>query len=72
MVKKKKQNDTPEKYRCLKVPITAILHHDNDVAQRNMAILQDAISRANKITSKSYMLLRLWVLQKYHTVCSHN
>jgi hypothetical protein len=31
-----------------------------------MMILQDAISRANKITSKSYMLLRLWVLHKYH------
>ena len=31
-----------------------------------MMILQDAISRANKITSKSYLLLRLWVLHKYH------
>ena len=66
MAKKKKQQDNPEKYRCLKVPITAILHKDNDIAKRNMAILQDAISRANKITSKSYMLLRLWVLHKYH------
>ena len=66
MVKKKKQQDNPEKYRCFKVPITAILHKDNDIAQRNMMILQDAISRANKITSKSYMLLRLWVLHKYH------
>lgn len=66
MVKKKKQQDNPEKYRCFKVPITAILHKDNDIAQRNMMILQDAISRANKITSKSYLLLRLWVLQKYH------
>ena len=66
MVKKKKQPDNPEKYRCFKVPITAILHKDTNIAQRNMMILQDAISRANKITSKSYLLLRLWVLQKYH------
>jgi uncharacterized ubiquitin-like protein YukD len=66
MAKKKKQQDNPEKYRCFKVPITAILHKDNDIAQRNITILQDAISRANKITSKSYMLLRLWVLHKYH------
>uniref|UniRef100_A0A6C0H297 Uncharacterized protein n=1 Tax=viral metagenome TaxID=1070528 RepID=A0A6C0H297_9ZZZZ len=66
MAKKKKQQDNPEKYRCFKVPITAILHKDNDIAKRNMMILQDAISRANKITSKSYLLLRLWVLQKYH------
>jgi hypothetical protein len=33
MKKKKKQNDTPEKYRCLKVPITAILHNDIVVAE---------------------------------------
>jgi len=66
MKKKKKQNDDNEKYRCFKVPITSILHSDTDIAERNMTILQDAISRANKITSKSYLLLRLWVLQKYH------
>ena len=65
MVKKKKQ-DNPDKYRCFKVPITAILHQDNTIAERNIMTLQDAISRANKITSKSYLLLRLWVLQKYH------
>ena len=66
MVKKKKQQDNPDKYRCFKVPITAILHEDNTIAERNIMILQDAISRANKITSKSYLLLRLWVLSKYH------
>ena len=66
MVKKKKLQDNPDKYRCFKVPITAILHKDTNIAQQNMMILQDAISRANKITSKSYLLLRLWVLQKYH------
>lgn len=66
MVKKKKSVEHPEKYRCLKVPITAILHGDSEVAERNMDILQNAISRANAITSKSYMLLRLWVLEKYH------
>lgn len=66
MVKKKKSVEHPEKYRCLKVPITAILHDDSKVAERNMDILQNAISRANAITSKSYMLLRLWVLEKYH------
>jgi hypothetical protein len=66
MVKKKKQQNNLDKYRCFKVPITAILHEDNTIAERNMMTLQDAISRANKITSKSYLLLRLWVLQKYH------
>ena len=66
MVKKKNES---EKYRCLKVRITAILHSDSEIADRNMDILQNAISRANAITSKSYMLLRLWVLQKYHNKC---
>ncbi len=66
MIKKKKKQDDPDKYRCFKVPITSILHKDNDVVERNMMILQDAILRANKITSKSYMLLRLWILHKYH------
>ena len=66
MVKKKKQQDNTDKYRCFKVPITAILHKDKTISERNMMILQDAILRANKITSKSYLLLRLWVLHKYH------
>ena len=67
MVKKKMES---EKYRCLKVPITAILYSDSGIAERNMDILQNAILRANAITSKSYMLLRLWVLQKYHNKCT--
>lgn len=65
MKKKKKQNEESQKYRCFKVPITSILHNNN-ITQRNMEILQDAILRTNKIVSKSYLLLRLWVLQKYH------
>ena len=63
MVKKKKSVEHPDKYRCLKVPITAILHGSSMVAERNMDLLQNAISRANAITSKSYVLLRLWVLE---------
>ena len=71
MVKKKKKSvEHPDKYRCLKVPITAILHSDRKIAKQNMKILQNAISRANAITSKSYMLLRLWVLEKYHNNCT--
>lgn len=37
MKKKKKQND---KYKCLKVPITAILPKNKDREKRNMIILQ--------------------------------
>jgi len=57
--------DPPDKYRCLKLPLSSIIYKTDD-AIANMDILQNAISRANAITSKSYMLLRLWVLEKYH------
>ena len=54
----------PDKYRCIKLPIQKILKSDLpiDVLER----INDAISRTNIITTNSYFLLRLWVLQKYH------
>jgi len=54
----------PDKYRCIKLPIQKILKSDIpiDVLER----INDAVSRTNTITTNSYFLLRLWVLQKYH------
>ena len=54
----------PDKYRCIKLPIQKILKSDLpiDVLER----INDAVSRTNTITTNSYFLLRLWVLQKYH------
>jgi len=54
----------PDKYRCIKLPIQNILKSDIpiDVLER----INDAVSRTNIITTNSYFLLRLWVLQKYH------
>ena len=54
----------PDKYRCIKLPIQKILKSDLaiDVFER----INDAVSRTNIITTNSYFLLRLWVLQKYH------
>ena len=57
--------DPPDKYRCLKLPLSSILYKTDD-AIANMDILQNAISRANDITTKTYFLLRLWILEKYH------
>jgi len=57
--------DPPDKYRCLKLPLSSILYKTDD-AIANMDILQNAISRANAITTKTYFLLRLWILEKYH------
>jgi hypothetical protein len=54
----------PDKYRCIKLPIQKILKSDLpiDVLER----INDAVSITNIITTNSYFLLRLWVLQKYH------
>jgi hypothetical protein len=54
----------PDKYRCIKLPIQKFLKSDIsiDVLER----INDAVSRTNIITTNSYFLLRLWVLQKYH------
>jgi len=60
------KKEPPDKYRCLKLPISSILYKDNKEVKENMEILQKAIIRTNVITSKTYFLLRLWVLHKYH------
>ena len=60
------QKEPPDKYRCLKLPISSILYKDSEEAKENMNILQNAIIRTNAITTKTYFLLRLWVLHKYH------
>jgi hypothetical protein len=60
----------PDKYKCLKIPIKSILHKTNKDESKDsyetLSILEDAITRTNKITTKTYMLLRLWILNKYH------
>ena len=61
------QKEPPDKYRCLKLPISSILYNDSEEAKENMDILQNAIIRTNAITTKTYFLLRLWVLHKYHS-----
>jgi hypothetical protein len=60
----------PDKYRCLKLHITSILINDtekNKIIKENMDILENAIIRTNSITTKTYFLLRLWILHKYHS-----
>jgi hypothetical protein len=56
----------PDKYRCLKVPLSYILRKNNEVDNsgecETLTILEDAILRTNQITGKAYLLLRLWIL----------
>ena len=63
------KKEPPDKYRCLKLPISSILFQDLEKrkeVEENIDILQKAIIRTNAISSKTYFLLRLWVLHKYH------
>ena len=57
--------EPPDKYRCIKVPITSILYK-NDDGEKIFNTIQDAVYRTNYITTKSSLLLRLWCLEKFH------
>ena len=57
--------EPPDKYRCIKVPITSILYN-NDDNEKIFNCIQDAVYRTNYITTKSSLLLRLWCLEKFH------
>ncbi len=54
------KKEPPDKYRCLKLPITSILFSNKEKEEElneNMVILQNAIIRTNDITTKTYFLL---------------
>ena len=55
----------PDKYKCIKLPITSILNK-NEESQNIFNTIQDAVYRTNYITTKTSLLLRLWCLEKYH------
>ena len=65
MGKKKKHKTTfkkpPDKYNCIKVPFSKIII---DETKKNKIF--NCVVRTNKITIKTYQLLRLWILDKYH------
>jgi len=54
----------PDKYKCIKLPITSILYK-NEESQNIFNTIQDAVYRTNYITTKTSLLLRLWCLDKY-------
>tara|TARA_B100001769_G_scaffold214262_1_gene173843 strand:- start:2794 stop:4692 length:1899 start_codon:yes stop_codon:yes gene_type:complete len=56
----------PDKYKCIKLPLHSILHKDNDNSINIFNRIQDAVYRANYITTKTNLLLRLWCLEKFH------
>ena len=56
--------DPPDKYRSLKLRLDVL---KPNVTHQVNEIIQDAIIRTNKITIKTYLLARYWLLKKYHT-----
>jgi hypothetical protein len=60
------KKEPPDKYRCIKLHISSIFKQNDKNIEENMNILQNAIIRTNSITSKTYFLLRTWILKKYH------
>ena len=55
----------PDKYKCIKLPITSILNNKEE-SKKIFNTIQDAVYRTNYITTKTNLLLRLWCLEKYH------
>uniref|UniRef100_A0A6C0KA64 Uncharacterized protein n=1 Tax=viral metagenome TaxID=1070528 RepID=A0A6C0KA64_9ZZZZ len=55
----------PDKYKCIKLPITSILNN-NEESQKIFNSIQDAVYRTNYITTKTSLLLRLWCLDKFY------
>ena len=60
------KKEPPDKYSCIKLHISSIFKQNDENIEENMNILQNAIIRTNSITSKTYFLLRIWILKKYH------
>lgn len=57
----------PDQYKCIKVPIIDILRKDvNNNNSNIMLLLDNTVIKTNKIIIKTYQLLRLWLLEKYH------
>ena len=56
------KNEPPDKYKCIKVPLKKILKDENAINT-----IVDAVERTNKIVIKTYLLLRLWLLDHYHS-----
>ena len=56
--------EPPDKYSCIKLPLHKIIRNEN--YDSTFTIINDAVMRTNYIIYKTYLLLRLWILQKYH------
>ena len=57
--------DPPDKFKCIKLQLKDILKNTED-----KKIIFSSVVRTNKIIIKAYLLLKLWILDKYHNTDS--
>ena len=55
--------EPPDKYKCIKLPLYKTLKQNDQI---KFNTINNAVYRTNIITTKAYMLIRLWILDKYH------
>jgi hypothetical protein len=70
------KTDPPDKYRCIKLPLSKIFKITNkkdknykfhfEHSQNIINKIFNAVIRTNKIIRKTYLLLRLYIIDSYH------
>jgi len=71
------KGDPPDKYKCIKLPLSKIFKSTdkkdknynvhNEHSQNITNIIFDAVLRTNKIIRKTYLLIKLYILDYYQT-----
>jgi len=61
--KEKPPDKVKDNYKCIKVNLLSILK--DNVKNDTLNEINNAVVRCSRITQKTYLLLRLWVLKKY-------
>ena len=64
MVKKPPDKDTD--FKCIKKRLITIINNQTYKDKDILETINDSVKRVNNIVTKTYMLLRLWILDKYH------
>lgn len=55
-----------EDYNCIKLQLSKIIRNEEYNQKNILKVINDAVKRTNNIVTKTYMLLRLIILDKYH------
>ena len=55
-----------EDYNCIKLQLNKIIRNEEYKNKNILKVINDAVKRTNNIVTKTYMLLRLVILDKYH------